>query len=26
VSEVGLLDVMVLQRNGNSWMLTGRKP
>ena len=26
VSEVGLLGVMVLQRNGNSWMLTGRKP
>jgi SAM-dependent methyltransferase len=25
VSEVGLLDVMILQRNGNSWMLTGRK-
>ena len=25
VNEVGLLDVMVLQRNGNSWMLTGRK-
>jgi len=25
VSEVGLLDMMVLQRSGNSWMLTGRK-